>query len=95
MYDGWLESVDAGQMVGVSLLDMSAAFDVVDHQLLVDQLSLYGFDQDSLGWTSSYLSGRSQCVLIEGCLSKLLPVNVGVLLTFSMDQVNMIGHLPT
>ena len=31
-----------------------------------------------MGWVSSYLSGRSQCVKIEGCLSKLLPVNVGV-----------------
>ena len=65
-------------MAGVCMLDMSAAFDVVDHDLLNRKLSLYGFDEASLEWVSSYLGGRSQCVMIEGCLSKLLPVNVGV-----------------
>ena len=78
MYDGWLQAVESGQMAGVCMLDMSAAFDVVDHDLLNRKLSLYGFDENSLEWVSSYLSGRSQCVMIEGCLSKLLPVNVGV-----------------
>ena len=78
MYDGWLQAVESGQLAGVCLLDMSAAFDVVDHELLAEKLSLYGFDDESLEWVTSYLGGRSQCVLIEGCLSKLLPVNVGV-----------------
>ena len=78
MYDGWLQAVEDGKMAGVCLLDMSAAFDVVDHGLLLKKLELYGYDEDSLGWVSSYLNGRSQCVMIEGCLSKLLPVNVGV-----------------
>ena len=78
MYDGWLQAVESGHMAGVCLLDMSAAFDVVDHNILTKKLSLYGFDEDCLGWVSSYLSDRSQCVLIEGCLSKLLPVAAGV-----------------
>ena len=78
MYGGWVQAVESGELAGVCLLDMSAAFDVVDHNLLIQKLSLYGFDDESLGWVNSYLSGRSQCVLIEGCLSKLLPVNVGV-----------------
>lgn len=72
MYDGWLQALEAGQMAGVCLLDMSAAFDVVDHGLLTDKLSLYGFDHDALEWVTSYLSGRTQCVLIEGSLSRLL-----------------------
>ena len=57
---------------------MSAAFDVVDHTLLLKKLELYGMDSDSLGWVRSYLDGRSQSVMIEGCLSKLLSVNSGV-----------------
>ena len=78
MYDSWLQSVESGQLAGVCLLDMSAAFDVVDHELLLQKLSLYGLDDNILCWINSYLSDRSQCVIIEGSLSKLLPVNSGV-----------------
>ena len=78
MYDGWLQAVESDQLAGVCMLDMSAAFDLVDHDLLIQKLELYGFDESILGWTQSYLSGRRQCVVIEGCLSKLLPVNTGV-----------------
>ena len=78
MYDTWLEAVEAGNMAGVGFLDMSAAFDVVDHSLLLQKLALYGFQDDMLGWIYSYLSDRFQCVSIEGSLSRLLPVPVGV-----------------
>ena len=78
MYDTWLEAAEAGTMAGVCLLDMSAAFDVVDHGLLIKKLALYGFQEDFLRWTESYLSSRFQCVSIEGSLSRLQAVQVGV-----------------
>ena len=78
LYDGWVESVQAGKIAGVCFLDMSAAFDIVDHNLLLKKLELYGFDQDMLRWISSYLTGRYQAVSIDGCLSKLSWVEHGV-----------------
>ena len=60
------------------MLDMSAAFDVVDHGILLSKLKLYGFDEDALTWMKDYLSGRTQAVYIDGSLSSLLPVDVGV-----------------
>ena len=78
MYDGWLKAVDSGKLAGACLLDMSAAFDVVDHELLLSKLSLYGLDDSSKDWVRSYLNGRSQSVSIEGSLSKFLPVHTGV-----------------
>ena len=78
LYDVWLESLENGELGGVCFLDMSAAFDIVDHSLLLKKLELYGFDRDMVSWTSSYLSGRSQSVCIDGNLSKLLPVVHGV-----------------
>ena len=78
MYDGWIQAVESEQIEGVCMLDMSAAFDVVDHDLLLQKLNLYGFQDDSLGWIKSYLTCRRQCVVINGCLSKMLPVNSGV-----------------
>ena len=57
---------------------MSAAFDVVDHGILLSKLELYGFDDEALSWMGDYLSGRTQAVYIDGSLSSFLPVNVGV-----------------
>ena len=78
MYDKWVEAIDRGQYTGACFLDLSAAFDIVDHPLLLEKLKLYGFSEDALHWISSYLSGRSQIVHIESFLSKILPVPTGV-----------------
>ena len=74
----WVEAIDRGQYTGACFLDLSAAFDIVDHPLLLEKLKLYGFSEDALHWISSYLSGRSQIVHIESFLSKILPVPTGV-----------------
>ena len=74
MYDIWLDSLENGEIAGVCFLDMSAAFDIVDHSLLISKLKLYGFDTGMLDWITSYLSDRHQCVSIDGTLSKLLLV---------------------
>ena len=60
------------------MLDMSAAFDVVDHDILLSKLKIYGFDSNALGWMKDYLSSRTQAVYLDGCLSTFLPVDVGV-----------------
>ena len=78
MYDVWLQSLEAKQLAGVCFLDMSAAFDIVDHSLLVKKLKLYGCEENCTNWIQSYLCDRSQCVSIDGALSKLLPVQHGV-----------------
>ena len=78
MYDGWVNSMESGKQTGICFLDLSAAFDVVNHSLLLEKLALYGFDYGMINWLHSYLSSRSQCVLINGCLSSSLPVNTGV-----------------
>ena len=59
-------------------MDLSAAFDIVDHPLLLEKLQLYGFAENSVNLIDSYLSGRHQTVYIEGTLSKVLPVPTGV-----------------
>ena len=78
MYDTWTEGLEHGKMCGVCLLDMSAAFDTVSHELLIKKLGLLGFKDDILQWFRSYLSDRRQCVSINGALSKFLPVSSGV-----------------
>ena len=78
MYDTWVQAVDKRELAGVCMLDMSAAFDVVNHDILLNKLKLYGFDVDALELMRNYLSGRTQAVYIDGSLSSFLPVDVGV-----------------
>ena len=78
MYDGWVESLENDEMAGVMMLDLSAAFDLVDHQLLLQKLELLGFDKPAVLWMWSYLCGRSQCVYVDGKFSDLESVEVGV-----------------
>ena len=55
LYYVWVEAVKDRELAGVCFLDMSAAFDNVDHSLLLEKLELYGFDKNMLNWTNSYM----------------------------------------
>ena len=78
MYDSWVEAVDKKEIAGAVLIDMSAAFDVVDSDLLLAKLELYGFSRHARQWVWSYMTDRSQVVCLEGALSSSLRVSVGV-----------------
>ena len=65
-------------MVGVMMVDLSAAFDMMDHPLLLEKLKLPGLDSPALQWFKSYLTERSQTVCIDGCLGPLLKIQCGV-----------------
>ncbi len=60
-------------------MDLSAAFDTVEHDILLGPLkSKIGISGYVLNWFSSYLSGRTQRVLMKGALSDKFVVNCGV-----------------
>ena len=73
-----VEGAEDTELTATLLLDLSAAFDVVDHSILIQKLKLYGLEAETLSWFESYLSGRSQQVFIEGSLSGSLPLDAGV-----------------
>ena len=59
-------------------LDLSKAFDTIDHNILLDKLQCYGFRGIALDWLTSYISGRSQFVSIDGNNSLPLALRTGV-----------------
>ena len=65
-------------VVGV-FLDLKKAFDVVDHGILLKKLKHLGLNGVVLKWFTSYLEGRTQCVDINGHLSKELSIDISVL----------------
>ena len=79
MYNNWIKQMEEGKLVGMMMIDQSAAFDLCDHHLLVEKLKLMGIDQKAACWMDSYLHGRSQSTLVDGHLSsslKLPPCSV-------------------
>ena len=62
-----------GQVVAV-YLDMSKAFDKVNHNTLFQKLRMAGFGRNLSHWFQSYLTGRQQRVTVQGCTSTTLPV---------------------
>jgi len=72
-------STDRQQVTLLGLLDLSAAFDCVDHTLLLQRLALqYGLADGVLQWMRSFVSGRTQKVLYDGQLSSVQPRQFGV-----------------
>ena len=78
MYDRWVKAAAAGQVSGVVLLDLSAAFDLVDPELLISKLRIYGIQEDGLAWIHSYLTDRHQAVWLDHVLSDFIQCDVGV-----------------
>ena len=87
MYDGWINAASNNEFVATMMLDLSAAFDVVDHNILLKKLAIYGLDSSSIKWVNSYLQNRQQVVLVDGCLSEPLHLDAGV------PQGSIIGPL--
>ena len=76
--DDWLTAIDNGEIVGTVLLDLSKAFDLVNHRLLLEKLQQYQFSAASLQWFQSYFNERSQQVSISGKLSGSRIISSGV-----------------
>ena len=72
-------AIDQGQVALLALLDVSAAFDTVDHTILLDRLSIsYGISGTAHAWISSFVCGRSQTVHFGGTTSSPSKVRYGI-----------------
>ena len=59
-------------------MDLSKAFDTLNHDILLKKLEVYGIRGVTLSWFSDYLSNRQQYVDFNGKSSNLLSINCGV-----------------
>ena len=66
MSDLALEAMDRKQVTALVLLDLSKAFDSIDHMSLLKKLRAMGTSKEAIEWFRSYLTGRKQSVRI-GC----------------------------
>ena len=54
MLELWKEALDKGKSVGAIFMDLSKAFDTLNHDLLIAKLEAYGFSENSLNYIQSY-----------------------------------------
>ena len=78
LHDKCKQLLDQRQTPFAIFLDLSKAFDTIDHSLLLKKLLFYGFDDSAIRLMSSYLSDRKQYVYIDGTASDMRGVGVGV-----------------
>ena len=71
-------SVDNKEYCAGIFLDLSKAFDTVNHAILINKLGHYGIRGLALKWTCSHLSDRKQYVECNGVASEYLTVKCGV-----------------
>ena len=74
-----LREIDSGNEVVLVMLDLSAAFDTIDHALLLERLQhRYGIGGTALKWFQSYLYNRQQSAVVKNTLSSSKPLLHGV-----------------
>ena len=72
-------ATDKGEVSLLTLLDVSAAFDTVDHSILLDRLSIsYGVAGSALDWMWSFIVDRTQTVHYGGLRSRCAKLKSGV-----------------
>ena len=83
-----LSSMDDSRVTALTLLELSAAFDTIDHTVLLSRLgNWFGVSGKALDWLKSYLTGRSQRIKLGDCLSFRSD------LSFAVPQGSVLGPL--
>ena len=71
-------ALDHQKQVDIILLDFSKAFDTVPHQRLLSKLKYYGITNEAYNWIQTWLTQRTQRIVLDGECSDLAPVLSGV-----------------
>ena len=83
-----LNSVYRREVVLLVLLDLSTAFDTIDHDVLIQRLhDRFGLSGNSLQWVRTYRKCRSRCVHVDDCSSNSSS------LVFGVPQGSVVGPM--
>ena len=64
--DDWISAVDKNEIVCTLFLDLSNAFALVNHGILLKERSHYGLHNNTIDWFKSYRHSRTQNTFISG-----------------------------
>ena len=72
--DEWSEQVESGAELAVIVIDQSAAYDMIDHEILIKKINKLGFSVNTLNYFRNYLNNRRQQIHIENTKSDELHI---------------------
>ena len=72
------KAIDKGQYTIGIFLDLSKAFDTINHSILIKKLEYYGIRGVALKWFENYLANRKQIVKYSDTKSKAMTITSGV-----------------
>ena len=75
MLEKWKKALDKEENMLAIFVDLSKAFDTINHDLLLTKLKAYGFSKQALSFMCSYLKNRRQRVQINNKFSSLKEVH--------------------
>ena len=78
LIDTLLQTLDKKDIPISIFLDLSIAFDTIDHTILYINLRHYGINGVPLNWLINYLTGRQQFVKLDDEIANTLPISTGV-----------------
>ena len=78
IYEKWLQDIQSKMQIGNIMIDFTKAFDLVDHDILIEKLELYKCSSNTIQWFTSYLRGRKQNVCISKTQSEVRTITHGV-----------------
>ena len=78
LIEKWKKILEDKGFGGVVLMDLSKAFNILNHELLIAKLHAYGFSTDSLKLINDYLSNRWQRTKINKSFSSWAELVRGV-----------------
>ena len=70
--------MDRGLLTGMVFLDLSKAFDTLDHDTMLEKLYSLGFLDSAVFWFKAYLTNRTQSVNVNGVFSDPQSIQFGV-----------------
>ena len=102
LIDKLYKHLDNNQSPFCIFIDLSKAFDTINHQILLSKLKYYGLDDHAISWFKSYLSDRKQFVEVDGVKSPTQPISTGVpqgstlgplLFVIYMNDINIVSEI--
>ena len=72
--DTWATKIEENQEIAAIAMDQSAAYNLIDHEILLHKMEILGFQKATIAWFKNYLSDRQQQVQIDGAKSDYLHI---------------------
>ena len=85
--ENWKSNLSKENKVGAIFMDLSKAFEALDHSLLIAKLEVYGFDSLSLEFMKNYLTNRKQRCKVGNCFI------IWRIITSGVPQDSILGPL--